>query len=210
MTTNTGIGLALIFAAVLILLASDISYAIQQVKRFQRRRLRSKLSELPVFRWFKRRQRFRADLTEIRDFAINLQLATSLEETLSGALLETAEQFANRGVFGQRLKRQVESKLSISPEEVIRGLAKDFESEELKDLLSRLEMARDGGTSSVEALRVSVEDIEEAIRAKIERDIQRAPVMLTIPMVAGVFFAALVLIIYPLVVRLLTTFTRYP
>lgn len=210
MTTNTGIGLALIFAAVLILLASDISYLIQQVKRFQRRRLRLQLNELPVFRWFKRRRRFQADLTEIRDFAINLQLATSLEETLSGALLETAEQFANRGVFGQRLKRQVESKLAISPEEVIRGLAEDFESEELKDLLSRLEMARDGGTSSVEALRVSVEDIEEAIRAKIERDIQRAPVMLTIPMVAGVFFAALVLIIYPLVVRLLTTFTRYP
>ena len=210
MTLNTGIGLALILAAVLILLASDISYTAQQIKRFQSKRLRSKLSKLPVLRWFKRRRRFRADLTEIRDFAINLQLATSLEETLSGALLETAEQFANRGVFGQRLKRQVESKLSISPEEVIRGLAEDFESEELKAILSRLEMARDGGASSVEALRVSVEDIEEEIRAKIERDIQRAPVMLTIPMVAGVFFAALVLIIYPLVVRLLATFTRYP
>ncbi|HDH09900.1 MAG TPA: hypothetical protein ENF84_03050 [Chloroflexi bacterium] len=210
MTLNTGIGLALILAAVLILLASDISYTAQQIKRFQSKRLRSKLSKLPVLRWFKRRRRFRADLTEIRDFAINLQLATSLEETLSGALLETAEQFANRGVFGQRLKRQVESKLSISPEEVIRGLAEDFESEELKAMLSRLEMARDGGASSVEALRVSVEDIEEEIRAKIERDIQRAPVMLTIPMVAGVFFAALVLIIYPLVVRLLATFTRYP
>ena len=210
MTLNTGIGLALILAAVLILLASDISYTAQQIKRFQSKRLRSKLSKLPVLRWFKRRRRFRADLTEIRDFAINLQLATSLEETLSGALLETAEQFANRGVFGQRLKRQVESKLSISPEEVIRGLAEDFESEELKAMLSRLEMARDGGASSVEALRVSVEDIEEKIRAKIERDIQRAPVMLTIPMVAGVFFAALVLIIYPLVVRLLATFTRYP
>ena len=206
MTMNTAIGLALIFAAALILLASEISYAAQRVGRFQRKRSRLKLSELPVLRWFKRRQRFRADLTEIRDFAVNLQLATSLEETLSGALIETAEQFANRGVFGQRLKRQVESKLAISPEEVIRGLAEDFESEELRGMLSRLEMARDGGTSSVEAVRVSAEDIENKIRAKVERDIQRAPVILTIPMVAGVFFAAIVLMIYPLAVQLIASF----
>jgi len=158
---------------------------------------------LPILRWFHRRRKFQVEPTEIRDFVVNLELATSLGQTLAGALVETAEQFANRGVFGQRLKRHVETRLVLSPEDVIRGLIEDFGSSELIDLLTRLERARSGGTSNVEVLALSVEAIEDDIRVKVERDIQRAPIILTIPMVVGVFFVALVITTYPLIAILL-------
>jgi len=207
MTTNVGLALLLIAAATIIV-ADDLLYLVWRVVRFQRLRRELRMETLPVLRWFRRRRRFKADPTEIRDFVVNLELAASLEQTLAGALVETAEQFADRGAFGQRLKRHVETRLVLSPEDVIRGLVEDFGSPELGDLLTRLERARAGGTSNVEALTLSVETIEHDIRSKVERDIQRAPIILTIPMVVGVFFIALAITAYPLIVTTIETLTR--
>lgn len=199
MTTNVRLGLLLIAAATIVL-ADRILYFLWRIIRFQRLRPELQLETMPVLRWFRRRRGLQVNPTEIRDFVVNLELATSLEQTLAGALVETAEHFADRGVFGQRLKRHVATRLVLSPEDVIHGLVEDFGSSDLRDLLTRLERARAGGTSNVEALTLSVETIENNIRYKVERDIQRAPVILTIPMVVGVFFIALVIVAYPLIV----------
>ncbi|MBL7184226.1 MAG: hypothetical protein ISS50_07230 [Anaerolineae bacterium] len=209
MTTNVRLGLLLIAAATIIL-ADRLLYLVWRIVRFQRLRPELQVETMPVLRWFQRRRKLQVAPTEIRDFVVNLELATSLEQTLAGALVETAEQFANRGVFGQRLKRHVETRLALSPEDVIRGLIEDFGSSELRDLLTRLERARAGGMSNVEALTLSVETIEDDIRVKVERDIQRAPIILTIPMVVGVFFVALVLTAYPLIVGTVQTLTGVP
>jgi len=209
MTTNVRLGLLLIAAATIIL-ADRLLYLVWRIVRFQRLRPELQVETMPVLRWFQRRRKLQVDLTEIRDFVVNLELAISLEQTLAGALVETAEQFANRGVFGQRLKRHVKTRLALSPEDVIRGLIEDFGSSELRDLLTRLERARAGGMSNVEALTLSVETIEDDIRVKVERDIQRAPIILTIPMVVGVFFVALVLTAYPLIVGTVQTLTGVP
>nr|MBC8252942.1 hypothetical protein [Ardenticatenia bacterium] len=200
----------LLIAAATIILADRRLYLVWRIVRFQRLRPELQVETMPVLRWFQRRRKLQVDLTEIRDFVVNLELATSLEQTLAGALVETAEQFADRGVFGQRLKRHVETRLALSPEDVIRGLIEDFGSSELRDLLTRLERARAGGMSNVEALTLSVETIEDDIRVKVERDIQRAPIILTIPMVVGVFFVALVLTAYPLIVGTVQTLTGVP
>jgi len=204
MTTNARFGLLLIVAATIIL-ADRLLYLLWRIIRFQRLRPDLQVATIPVLRWFQRRHELQVDPTEIRDFVVNLELATSLEQTLAGALVETAEQFADRGVFGQRLKRHVATRLVLSPEDVIRGLIEDFGSSELRDLLTRLERARAGGTSNVEALALAVETIENNIRYKVERDIQRAPIILTIPMVVGVFFVALVITAYPLIVGTVQT-----
>jgi hypothetical protein len=202
-------GLLLIAAATMIL-ASDLWYLVWRIVRFQRLRLDLRVETLPVLRWFRRRRRFQVDPTEIRDFVVNLELAASLEQTLAGALVETAEQFANRGAFGQRLKRHVETRLVLSPEDVIRGLVEDFGALELSDLLTLLERARAGGMSNLDALTLSVETIENDVRNQVERDIQRAPVILTIPMVVGVFFVALAITAYPLIVGTIQTLMRAP
>lgn len=205
MTINVGLGLLLVAFALLLLIADDLGYWARRIWRVQsqRRPWLGKLSLSRFLRKARRRGPFHAELSEIRDFLVSLQLALSLEETLAGALAQTAEQFANRGVFGQRLLQHVQSKLTISPEEVLKGLAEDFDSEQLRDVVTRLTLARDGGMSYVEAMALSVEAIENEIRAEIEHEIQRAPVILTIPMVMGVFLAALVLAAYPLVTSLI-------
>jgi hypothetical protein len=204
------VGLLFVFAALVILFADDIAYAAQRVARFRDTKVELGLSELPIVRWFVKRRRFETDLTEIRDFLASLQLAASLGETLSGGLMAASEQFAHRGVFGERLKRQVESRLTISPEAVLEGLADDFDSEELRDLLSRLGMAREGGASISETLKVSAEEVDSRIRDEIKQDIQRAPVTLTVPMAVGVFLPAIVLSMYPLVSRLISNLARSP
>ena len=206
MTTNVRLGLLLIVAATIVL-ADRLFYLVWRIIRFQRLRPELQLETMPVLRWFRRRRGLQVNPTEIRDFVVNLELATSLEQTLAGALVETAEHFADRGVFGQRLKRHVATRLVLSPEDVIHGLVEDFGSSDLRDLLTRLERARAGGMSNVEALTLSVETIEDDIRVKVERDIQRAPIILTIPMVVGVFFIALVITAYPLIVKAIEILT---
>jgi hypothetical protein len=198
------LGILFVVVALVILFADDIIYTLQKVSRFRDGGPRLRVSDLPIIRLFVRRRRYQTRLTEIRDFIVSLQLAASLGETLSGGLIAASEQFADRGVFGERLKRQVESRLSISPEAVLEGLAEDFDSEDLRDLLSRLEMAREAGGSTSEALKVSAEDVESRIGDEIKQDIQRAPVMLTAPMAVGVFLPAIALSMYPLVRRLLS------
>jgi len=211
MILNTGLGFLLVaFAsALLLLMAGDLSYwarRIWRVQRQHRRWLRKPSFSLSLsLREIRRPGPFRVEPWEIRDFLVGLQLALSLEEGLAGALHQMAEQFAGRGVFGQRLMAHVQSKAAISPEEVLKGLAEDFHSEQLREARTRLTLAREGGMSYVEAMALSVEAIEHEIRAKVGQEINRAPDMLIIPMGVGVFFPALSLGLYPLVGRLISS-----
>jgi hypothetical protein len=207
------VGLLLLGAALLILVGEDLAYGVERYKRFHIKRnvIGPKLTRSQrLRRWVDRKihaKYYRVDLPLIRDFIGNLQLAMSLEDTLSGAIIRTSEQFKDKGYFGARLMRHVRSRLSIAPDAVIAALARDFNSSELDDVVLRLELARDSGLTAVEALNVSLEEVEHKIQNSLERDIQRSPVVLTIPMVVGVFFATLMLAVFPLVQGLLRTMT---
>ena len=208
--TYPWVGVILVGVVALLFSASGLSYALERVWRFQRRRLgwsvlgKRSGSRSQLFERFQRKPRFQANLTEVRDFVVNLQLATSMDQTLSVALLQAAEQLADRGIFGKRLKQHVESKLGASsPEEVIKGLAEDFQSDQLNDVVRRVEAARDGRTSNVKALSLSVSAIEEEIRAGIEREINQASIRLVFPMIVTVLGPMLVLGLVPLVASIL-------
>ncbi len=198
--------MALIVVLILLLATSDLGYALQRMWAFRRRRSRRRLRQPRpgLLSRFRRKPELYVDLREIRDFVISLHLGTSMEETLSGALTETAEQMQGRGDFGDRLYKHVQTRLSIAPEEVIQGLIDDFQSEHLKDLLQRLEMARDGGISYDRALSLTVSQLEEEIRGDVRRDIQRMPIELTLPMIAGVFLPAILIGLFPIVVTFLS------
>jgi len=197
--------LLLIVAVILFVATTGLDYTLRRVWAFQRKRFRRRTEEsrARLLAGIGRPQRYQADLREIRDFVISLQLGSSMDETLSRALSRAAEQLKDRGVFGERLVRQVETRLSIGPEEVVKGLAEDFHSEHLRELLQRLEMARDGGISYERALLLTISQIEEEIRGDLERDIQRAPIQLTLPMIVGVFLPAIIIGIFPLVLNVL-------
>ncbi|MCD6519100.1 MAG: hypothetical protein J7M05_04150 [Anaerolineae bacterium] len=193
------IGIALI---ILLIPLAGIDYQIKRIVRFQRRRFKGhpfKSPSLPFALSERKKQgKLQVPLTDIRDLVVSLQLGTSLEATLTGSLVRAAEQFAERGVLGERLRRHVESRISISPQAVIEGLIEDLDCPQLEEVLERIRMAEDGGISYHRALGVSVEAIEEDIRAAVEQEVQKAPIRLTLPMVAGVFLPALILGLIPL------------
>jgi len=195
----------LILAAILVLTALGFEQTLRRIWLFQRKRIRRIADRLRARLRARlgRPQHHEVDLREIRDFVISLQLGTSMDETLSGALRRAADQLRRRGTFGERLYRHVETRLSIAPEEVIAGLAEDFHSEDLKDLQLRLEMAREGGISYERALSLTVSLLEEEIRGDLERDIQQVPIRLTVPMIVGVFLPAIIVGIFPLVLNVL-------
>lgn len=179
----------------------------QRIWMFQRRRGLSKIQRYSPRVWWRRARKkpaFEVDLPTVRDFVLTLQLSLSLAETLAGALTQAARQFGGRGVFGQRLVTRVRSQLQVEPEAVIRALAEDFQSEQLTELAERLDMAHEGGLSYSEAVNLTLDDIEEEIRINVEKEIERAPVVLTIPMIIGVFFASLALLGFPLIMTMFT------
>lgn len=179
----------------------------QRVWMFQRRRTLSRIQRYnPRAMWRRARKKpaYEVDLPTVRDFVLTLQLSLSLAETLAGALSQAARQFGNRGAFGQRLVTRVRSQLQVQPEAVIRALAEDFQSSQLLELAERLDMAHEGGLSYSEAVNLTLDDVEEEIRTVVEKEIEKAPVVLTIPMIIGVFFASLALLGFPLIMTMFT------
>jgi hypothetical protein len=181
-----------------------------RVWRFQRKRRMERIERFRprnLWRRVRRKPAYDVDLPTVRDFILTLQLSLSLAETLAGALVQAGRQFGERGTFGERLTVRVRSQLQVEPEAVIRALAVDFQSEHLTELADRLDLAHEGGLSYSEAVNATLEDIEEEIRIAVEKEIERAPVMLTIPMIIGVFFSALALLGFPLLIVMFKTMT---
>ena len=192
--------LMLVLVGVIILVAAlRLDEHFRRIMLFHRRRInfRGLNSVLPMLQ-LQSKKKYKASLSDIRDLVISLQLGTSLDATMTGALERSAEMFEERGDLGERLRRHVDSKLAISPEAVLEALAKDMDSEQLRELLNRIQMASEGSLNYYEVLSVSVFTIEEDMRREIEKQIERAPVQLTVPMVAGVFLPALILGMIPL------------
>jgi len=186
---------------VLLIPLTGMDYHLKRIVRFQKRRFKGGSGPVAFSILGEQgKQKLQVPLSDIRDLVVSLQLGTSMESTLTGSLAKAAEQFEHRGVLGERLRRNVDARLSTSPESVLEGLVQDLDCPQLEETLDRIRMAADGGISYNRVLAVSVESIEEDIRGNVETEIQKAPTQLTLPMVAGVFFPALVLGMLPLMV----------
>jgi hypothetical protein len=199
--------LFLIAVVALLVMITGLDYPLRRIWTFQRRRFRFEAlrGRSQLLARLGRPIHYQVDLSEIRDFVINLQLGTSMDQGLGAALTQTARQFEGRGLFGERLQTHVETRLSIAPEEVFEGLAADFPSPHLQNLPERIETARNGGFSYERALSVTISEVEREIRGNVRRDIQQAPIRLTFPMIAGVFLTAVLIGLYPVVRSVLGT-----
>jgi hypothetical protein len=200
--TPITIGIVLLVLLVLAAALFRLDYHLKRVWLFQKRRLKAAGPDTLVLMGLEQRAKtkYKVALVDVRDLVITLQLGTSMEATLTGSLARAASLFAGKGILGERLRRQVDARLSISPEAVLEGLVNDFDCPQLAEVLDRVRMASDGGVTYTQVLKVSADAIGEDMRSEIEQSIQKAPITLTIPMVAGVFLPALVLGLIPLVV----------
>ena len=199
--TGLLIPIVLVCAVILAVPMMGLDYHLRRIWRFQRQRIRDAMnSEAPssLMALGGLGRKVQVPLSDVRDLVISLQLGTSMQSTLTGSLDRAAEQFAGRGVLGERLRRHVDARLSISSEAVLEGLVQDIDCPQLAELLERIRMASEGGISYTRVLAVSVASIEEDMRSAIEQEIQKAPTRLTLPMVIGVFFPAIILGLLPL------------
>jgi len=207
---NSGLALLLMLGALVLLGVVFGGEAWNRIWRIQGKRRRARwqrYSPRQVWRRLRRKPVYEISLTTIRDFVLTIQLSLSLAETLAGALQQAARQFGERGIFGQRLTTRVRSQLQVEPEKVILALANDFQAPALFDLSERLDLAHEGGLSYAEAVSATLDEVEEQIQLDVEKEIERAPVMLTIPMIIGVFFSALSLLGFPLLVLMFRSMT---
>lgn len=200
--------LSILLLIVVLLAGGGGTHKIMVLQRKRRMAFLARYNPRRLWRRARKKPMYEVDLPTIRDFILTLQLSLSLAETLAGALQQAARQFGDRGMFGRRLTTRVRSQLQVEPEAVIRALAEDFNAEPLLDLAERLDLAHEGGLSLSEAVNATLDDLEERIRIDVEKEIERAPVMLTIPMIIGVFFSALALLGYPLLVVMFQSMTQ--
>jgi len=148
-------------------------------------------------------------VTEVRDLVVRLQLRLSMGQTLAVALLRTAEQGRKHSPFGRRLYEWTRAKGPLEgPEKVLEKMAEEFRSAELTDVCRKLEAARRGDATYVEALRFSVQRMDSHIRAALLSDIRRWSSWLVVPL-GGILLVALVLLLYPTIAQLLDAIRRF-
>jgi len=189
--------LAAIAIMVLTIYVTGFDYQLKRAVRFQRRRLgkRVKSVRLPFLHTMTKR---RVALSELRDLVMSLQLATSMEAGLAWALDRAADQFAERGILGERLERHVESRLSISSDAVLQGLVEDFENPYFAELLERVRAAEEGGIPYSRVFALTSSEIQEDIRSGIEQKIEKAPTRLSPIMILGLLTPVLLLGLAPM------------
>ena len=137
----------------------------------------------------------------------DMRLRLAFGGTLGAVLHAIADEPDRPGVVYDRLRLHRDRLALAGPEELLRRLAADVRSPELRRLLSRVSAARLGGGSYAEALRVAADDVAAELVRQIENDIEGAPLRLLFPMLIGLLPPILVLTLYPPATALINSLT---
>ena len=159
-----------------------------------------------VWRRWRIRQGETAIAVQVRTFLDDLRLSLAMDVAIGPSLERIAGELdgAANSVLTDRLRFHV-ARMSAypGPLDVIRLLAVELRSRDLRDLVRRLEAARRGGESYRKALETAADELIQRMNAQAEQAIEAAPMQLMLPMVALLFPPALVLVLYPLADRLI-------
>jgi|GEM_PF-2353634 pilus assembly protein TadC len=149
---------------------------------------------------------------EIRDFVGELRLARALNVTVSQALEHLTERSRDATTpFALSVRHHVERTLRMNgPEAMLQQLADEFDSKDLRKLLTLMRAALRGGMPLTDALAQSAESIAQGIRADAELSIEEAPTKLILPMLLTLFPTIIVVALIPAVALLLTSLSGTP
>ena len=141
---------------------------------------------------------------QVREFLSSLRLSLAMKPTIPLALQKTAKRTMGKGVFAERLRYHVQTRLfTTGAVSVIEALSQEFDSEPLKGLLVRLQAAKQGGLPLPEALKRAAVEMEAEMMREAEFAIEDAPTRLTFPMLGALFPPLIILLVVPLVVGVL-------
>ena len=144
---------------------------------------------------------------QVAELIEEIRLRLAFSGTLAAVLYVIADEPDRTGIVYDRLRLHRDRLALEGPEEVLKRLAEELRSRELKMLMARVRASRLGGVSYAEALRVAADDVAGEMVRQIEADVEGAPLRLVFPMLILLLPPVLALALYPPASLLLNALT---
>jgi hypothetical protein len=145
----------------------------------------------------------------LRDFVDDLREAVAIHGSLGKALdALVATQGARTDAIALALARRARSRSAqLSADQVLDGMAADLKSPDMREVAAQVRLALAGGMDLARALDAVAETLSEVIAAEVHVRLQAAPNTYVLPMVLFMFGPLLVLLLYPVALRVVALIT---
>jgi len=145
----------------------------------------------------------------IRDFVDDLREAIAIHGSLGKALdALVALQDARTDAVALALARRARSRSAqLSADQVLDGMAADLKSPDMREVAAQVRLALVGGMDLARALDTVAETLSEVIAAAVNVRLQAAPNTYVLPMVLFMFGPLLILMLYPVALRVVALIT---
>jgi hypothetical protein len=145
----------------------------------------------------------------IRDFVDDLREAIAIHGSLGKALDALgALQGARTDAVALALVRRARSRSAqLSADQVLDGMAADLKSPDMREVAAQVRLALAGGMDLARALDTVAETLSEVIAAAVNVRLQAAPNTYVMPMVLFMFGPLLILMLYPVALRVVALIT---
>jgi hypothetical protein len=145
----------------------------------------------------------------IRDFVDDLREAVAIYGSLGKALdALVATQGERVDAVALTLARRARSRSAqLSADQVLDGMAADLKSPDMREVAAQVRLALAGGMDLAEALSAVAETLSEVIAAEVNVRLQAAPNTYVMPMVLFMFGPLLILMLYPVALRVVALIT---
>jgi hypothetical protein len=145
----------------------------------------------------------------IRDFVDDLREAVAIHGSLGKALdALVAIQGARTDALALVLARRARSRSAqLSADQVLDGMAADLKSPDMREVAAQVRLALAGGMDLAAALAAVADTLSEVIAAEVNVRLQAAPNTYILPMVLFMFGPLLILLLYPVALRVVALIT---
>ena len=145
----------------------------------------------------------------IRDFVDDLREAVAIHGSLGKALdALVGTQGERADAVALALARRARSRSAqLSADQVLDGMAADLKSPDMREVAAQVRLALAGGMDLAEALSAVAETLSEVIAAEVNVRLQAAPNTYVLPMVLFMFGPLLILMLYPVALRVVALIT---
>jgi len=145
----------------------------------------------------------------IRDFVDDLREAVAIHGSLGKALdALVAIQGARTDALALVLTRRTRSRSAqLSADQVLDGMAADLKSPDMREVAAQVRLALAGGMDLAAALAAVADTLSEVIAAEVNVRLQAAPNTYILPMVLFMFGPLLILLLYPVALRVVALIT---
>jgi len=145
----------------------------------------------------------------IRDFVDDLREAVAIHGSLGKALdALVATQGERTDAIALALARRARSRSAqLSADQVLDGMATDLKSPDMREVAAQVRLALAGGMDLAEALSAVADTLSEVIAAEVNVRLQAAPNTYVLPMVLFMFGPLLILMLYPVALRVVALIT---